>query len=765
MITRLALENWKTHESTEFEFGKGTNVLVGPMGSGKSSAMDAISFALFGTFPSHNQKKLKLDDMIMNKPERKASAKIVLSFKVDGKEYTVKREITRGKGQTSAEIRLDDRLIETANQRVNERIADILRINYDLFSRAVYAEQNNIDYFLEIPKAKRREKIDELLKIDKFESARKNLTTVNSRLAERINDKSASIENQQDTGEIPELEKAVDNEAKALERKEVSLLTKKKDREMAEANYNEILKKRSAFAELDGKIKEGKGRVETFEEKLKSYGEVRVNEEELKTRIKRKMEERKELRGALDLRAKREAERDTLRALLESHEKNIAEFDSILKELRYDKNAPARFKECAEGLEKVKETLEKTVTNYNSVNLRLAEIEESIRNLKTGAEKCPTCDAELDEDKVREILEKRKIEKGKLDKQGQELEKDIARFGELRKRLEKELEELRNAMNNLEKAEWANKEREKRLKEITPTKQNLEVILKQLESIKIEKSEEILEKEVKELEELLYYFIYKKELEKARFETDKLKRELEKLGFKEEDEKRAYDKFKELDKDLAVQVQECKNLSDLIVEKRKRLENLKKIRDEVEKGKKEIEFLGKKIDSFEILQHGLEKVQGMLREEFTAETNLALTDIWKKLYPYVDYVNLKLSVDEAGDYILQLQRRDGLWINVEGTSSGGERSIACLALRIALSLVLTQNLSWLVLDEPTHNLDRRAIKELSVTLREHLPKIVDQIFIITHEEELESAASGYLYRLERNKEEDEPTKIVVETAY
>jgi DNA repair exonuclease SbcCD ATPase subunit len=71
----------------------------------------------------------------------------------------------------------------------------------------------------------------------------------------------------------------------------------------------------------------------------------------------------------------------------------------------------------------------------------------------------------------------------------------------------------------------------------------------------------------------------------------------------------------------------------------------------------------------------------------------------------------------------------------------------------------------LVLDEPTHNLDRRAIKELSVTLREHLPKIVDQIFIITHEEELESAASGYLYRLERNKEEDEPTKIVVETAY
>jgi len=100
-------------------------------------------------------------------------------------------------------------------------------------------------------------------------------------------------------------------------------------------------------------------------------------------------------------------------------------------------------------------------------------------------------------------------------------------------------------------------------------------------------------------------------------------------------------------------------------------------------------------------------------------------------------------------------------VNVEGVTSGGERSTASLTLRIALSLVLTQNLSWLVLDEPTHNLDKQAIKELATTLREHLPEIVDQIFIITHEPELEKAASSYLYILERNKEKDEPTKVAI----
>ena len=88
-----------------------------------------------------------------------------------------------------------------------------------------------------------------------------------------------------------------------------------------------------------------------------------------------------------------------------------------------------------------------------------------------------------------------------------------------------------------------------------------------------------------------------------------------------------------------------------------------------------------------------------------------------------------------------------------------QRSLAALALRIAFSLALARNLGMLVLDEPTHNLDVNAIDELAITLRERLPNLIDQIFLITHEERLESAVSGYLYKLERNKELDEPTKV------
>ena len=68
-----------------------------------------------------------------------------------------------------------------------------------------------------------------------------------------------------------------------------------------------------------------------------------------------------------------------------------------------------------------------------------------------------------------------------------------------------------------------------------------------------------------------------------------------------------------------------------------------------------------------------------------------------------------------------------------------------------------------MLDEPTHNLDKQGVRELARVLKNHLPQLVEQVFIITHDEELEQAASGKLYKLERKKEQDEPTRIVLET--
>ena len=47
IFTKLKLNNFKSHENTVISFNKGISVIVGENGAGKSTILEAISFALF----------------------------------------------------------------------------------------------------------------------------------------------------------------------------------------------------------------------------------------------------------------------------------------------------------------------------------------------------------------------------------------------------------------------------------------------------------------------------------------------------------------------------------------------------------------------------------------------------------------------------------------------------------------------------------------------------------------------------------------------
>ena len=79
---------------------------------------------------------------------------------------------------------------------------------------------------------------------------------------------------------------------------------------------------------------------------------------------------------------------------------------------------------------------------------------------------------------------------------------------------------------------------------------------------------------------------------------------------------------------------------------------------------------------------------------------------------------------------------------------------------VSLLLWYSRNLSWLILDEPTHNLDTEGVEKLAYSMKHNLPSLVDQIFIITHDEGMESAVSASLYRLDRQKDKDEPSSTM-----
>ena len=762
MITKLVLKNWRSHEDSEFEFTKGTNVLVGPMGSGKSTAMDAISFALFGTFPNLNDRKLKLDDVIMNKPSVKNNASVEMTFMVNGEEYSIKRTIERGGGVT-AELRKGEQFIEgPQTKRTTSRVSDILKMDYKLFSRAIYAEQNNIDYFLEIAKGKRKEKIDELLNIAKFEKSRKGLTTVINRLKDRTEEKRKFVVDEKGIEEIPKLDKEVEEKSKNLEKKTKELDKLAMENEKTQKEYNEMAGKKEKYDHIFGSIKENKGRVDFLKQKLEAYEYVKDTKKDVEKKIWELKDEKKEISEKSDERKELEKEIEKTKALIDKNSQNIAECNQKLEALKIDSNIEEKSEKIKKEIEKISKEIEDKTSSYKSLKIHLKHLDDNVEKLNLGTENCPVCESELPDQKRTELLSKRKNEKDESLKKIKEMEDEVVNLSNKRKEIEEELKKVSEEMKKVEEKKWILENQEKNRNEIDENKEVLHKFSEKLEAVDVGRSMEDVDNEIKKFEKVLEYFSYQEDLESTRSLLEELRKDQDKLGYEEKLEKYLYESLKEIEKNLSLRMQEVKSLKELLAEKQTRLETLKKMKAEIEEIKQEIEYLSKTVDSFEILQVVLQNAQIAIRHEFTNETNLALSDVWKKMYPYGDYSDLRLGIDDTGDYILQLQTRIGDWVNVEGVTSGGERSTACLALRIALSLVLAGNLSWLVLDEPTHNLDKTAIRELSRTMKDHLPEIVEQIFIITHEPELEKATSGYLYHLERNKEEDEPTRVVFE---
>ncbi|EQD33274.1 SMC domain protein [mine drainage metagenome] len=82
-------------------------------------------------------------------------------------------------------------------------------------------------------------------------------------------------------------------------------------------------------------------------------------------------------------------------------------------------------------------------------------------------------------------------------------------------------------------------------------------------------------------------------------------------------------------------------------------------------------------------------------------------------------------------------------------------------MRIAFSLVLVPNLKWLILDEPTHNIDKEGLAKFVQMFSETLPSIVDQVFIITHDDVLKQVSNAKIYMLSRSKEENGETEVSV----
>jgi len=786
MITKVKLKNFRSHLDSELDFSGGTNALVGILGSGKTSVINALCFGLFGTFPDIQAKKIKLDEIIMNKPSVKDQAEVVVDFSIDDRNYSVMRVIERGKGTTYSEIREGDKLLDAPNsQRVTELVEKILKVNYDLFSKAIYSEQNRLDYFLTLPKGERMRRIDNLLMIDKFEKARSSAVTLRNKLIDRKLGKQSIIEQT----DVDELKKVVDTLTKDLDHltkkkfevnAEVETLDKTKKELEAQLKQMEQLNKDLSYYKeqeksLESAIEENKKFISDIEEFLKGRAAKDVKKEmsklsekvkEIENNIKEKRNEQEKLTELMsETKTKIEfLERDKMKKL----ETDISRKLSIKGMVADIKKTYG--KKPLKKHDKEKEELEEIVEKLSSLNTKLSETEDILKQVYKLKDHCPVCLSKLTPAKKKKLIQKQKKKLEKMKQEIKVLEKEKKIKKEVLGDLEETVDKYKQFLNEVKDLNEL-QEQLKRLRKLhSKYDKNFESYQKNLNTIKVDisnlqKGMEKTEDEQKNLS-LLYSRIPEIENKKSRLSyltsrMEDVERKISEINkqLKDQDIEKTREDFTETVSKKSELGERLKNLDKILEEKKTRKNEEEEKLKTIKTQKAEVVKLEKLIKDLKIFEKALENTQVQLRTEFIEAVNYAMNEIWPSIYPYEDFIGIALNIEE-GDYVLQLRDRMERWINADGIASGGERSIASLALRISFSLVLAPQLKWLVLDEPTHNLDAKAIEDLAVTLKTRVGDFVDQIFLITHDEKLEDAVTGNLYRLEREKEKDGVTKAL-----
>jgi DNA repair protein SbcC/Rad50 len=876
MIKSIVISNWRSHKKTEIEFSKGTNILVGIMGAGKSSVLEALCFGLYGNFPSLQKKKVRLSQ-ISSRFALDEPTEVTVNFEKEDKKYSVKRKIEKGK--SNAELREGNTMLETKTEAVTNFVERIINVDYNTFIRAIYTEQNSLDSFLNMNPLERKRIVDELMGIDKFELARTKITKLINITNRNLNDKLKNIEN-------------LNKDKKNIEKKDCTeeIL---KNNNIIEKNNKEIIELKNQNNNLENKIKEEIQKKEEYnktrDELIREKGFVESNEKGLKNFkqeeylrfeeiINERTKEKEERKNKLNLSENQKNEISSNLGKNEIEFKNIEhaeeKFNLVSKEIekigeveeyekikeKIDKNENEikkiekevwetdvlitknkeeiqKISECKKRIEEIdkdmvslkgiikreieekKSELENNIEWLATIKNIIKENKKSIEMLKNenlGA-RCPVCETELSEEKKKimiidkeEIIKNSEKELKEANEKIERLRNEIKRGEEgiiNREKYQKEKEELNEKLANSKITEEKIKEIELILNELKNKKEKLnedkkmfnskidKAIKKKELEIKIEELKKIIknkekvtevskelnekknkiENEINELKRELEerdnkLYIMKNEIEKVKkdlelqkiikekkLKINELENNIEKINFNEQELEKMNKENNEIKIKLSGLETEKRMCETNLVNLNKTLKLIEEDIEIIEKNENEIKKLGESLESLKIYQSSLIETQITLRNGLIKSINNVLERVWKVLYPYGDYEKIMVEITDT-DYVLSALHGNG-WIHIEGNVSGGERASMILALKVAFSVVLAPHLSMLVLDEPTHNLDNNSVKSLCEILREKLPKIIKQVVVITHDENLKEGANGQLYIFNRNKDEHEPTKI------
>jgi len=170
-ITKIELENIKSHAESKFEFQRGTTAITGSNGAGKTTIIEAVAWTLFDLLD------YKKDDFARRGTKSKGIARVTFESSLDERQYTIYRDTATG--YYVYDPRLKMRIAEKKDE-VQSFIRQHLGVEPGtdleaLFRRAIGVPQGTFTAIFLESATERKKAFDKLLKVEEYRQGAEKL--------------------------------------------------------------------------------------------------------------------------------------------------------------------------------------------------------------------------------------------------------------------------------------------------------------------------------------------------------------------------------------------------------------------------------------------------------------------------------------------------------------------------------------------------------------------------------------------------------------
>ena len=424
MITSIELGDFLAHSDTKLKFENGVTVFVGDNGAGKSSIIDAITFALFG---QHTRKSNK---SLIKRGSNQGFAKI--GFSINGKQYEAVRKIDN-KGTLSAkfsEIINNDRVEIAAGERkqfgesMTQEVEKTIGLDFEKLKVASIVQQGELNAIINAKPKEFKELLNAIIGIDKLDVASESMKTVNKEFREKIR------------GKIGYDDTHIEILSRDLKRSQKEIQEAKPEKKQLEE------KQRKIQNELDDLRK----KIETESPKIDKINQLESRKKELSTYAKEAIYE--------------------IQHKINENERKIHDCEGCFE--------PAKLKEDLESkIKKVEGAIEDTLKKIHEFSSQTASLKEKqllASKLQLKDNKCPVCDSNVE--KLNPIFQEKhlKHEMTSVQKKIMSKKKERDMYNQKRKEFSEKLQKARDAEATLRAHSINNKEELIKIQEDVETK-------------------------------------------------------------------------------------------------------------------------------------------------------------------------------------------------------------------------------------------------------------------------------------------------------